>query len=75
MSAADVMAGRIEPELLRNAWVLVGGTAFGMSDIVPTPYSGAAYGVELQARLLASLLDVEIPHTPAGARYFCFLPA
>ena len=70
VSAADVMAGRIEPELLRNAWVLVGGTAFGMSDIVPTPYSGAAYGVELQARLLASLLDVEIPYTPAGAPLF-----
>ena len=70
VSAADVMAGRVAPDLLRNAWVLVGGTAFGMADIVPTPYSGAAYGVELQARLLASLLDVEIPYTPAGAPLF-----
>ena len=73
VSAADVMAGRIEPGLLRNAWVLVGGTAFGMADIVPTPYSGAAYGVELQARLLASLLDVDIPYTPAGAPLFLLL--
>lgn len=70
VSAADVMTGRVEPDLLRNAWVLVGGTAFGMADIVPTPYSGAAYGVELQARLLASLLDVDIPYTPAGAPLF-----
>ena len=73
VSAADVMAGRVEPDLLRNAWVLVGGTAFGMADIVPTPYSGAAYGVELQARLLTSLLDVEIPYTPASAGLFLLL--
>ena len=73
VSAADVMAGRIDSDLLRNAWVLVGGTAFGMADIVPTPYSGAAFGVELQARLLASLLDVDIPYTPAGAPLFLTL--
>ena len=73
VSAADVLAGRIEPDLLRNAWVLVGGTAFGMADIVPTPYSGAAYGVELQARLLASLLDVDVPYTPSGAPLFLLL--
>ena len=73
VSAADVMSGRIQPDLLRNTWVLVGGTAFGMADIVPTPYSGAAYGVELQARMLASLLDVEIPYTPVGAPLFLLL--
>ena len=72
VSAADVMAGRIDADLLRNAWVLVGGTAFGMADIVPTPYSGATYGVELQARLLASLLDVNVPYTPAGAPLLLF---
>ena len=72
VSAADVMAGRVDADLLNNAWVLVGGTAFGMADIVPTPYSGATYGVELQARLLASLLDVDVPYTPAGASLFLF---
>jgi len=72
VSAADVMAGRVDAGLLDNAWVLVGGTAFGMADIVPTPYSGATYGVELQARLLASLLDVDVPYTPAGAPLFLF---
>ncbi len=73
VSAADVMAGRVQLDLLRDTWVLVGGTAFGMADIVPTPYSGAAFGVELQARLLASLLDVEIPYTPVGAPLFLML--
>lgn len=67
LSAADVMNGRIDTAMLENAWVLVGGTAFGMGDIVPTPYSGAVQGIELQARLLASLLDVNVPYTPAAS--------
>ena len=69
VSAADVMAGRADKAMFDNAWVLVGGTAFSMGDIVPTPYSGAVPGVELQARLLASLLDVDIPFTPAGSSW------
>lgn len=73
VSAADVMRGRVDPVLLENAWVIVGGTAFGMADIVPTPYSGAAFGIELQARLLASLLDVDVPYTPASSAYLMLL--
>jgi adenylate cyclase len=75
VSAVDVMNGNIAPGLLENAWVLVGGTAFGMGDIVPTPYSGMTPGVELQARLLASLLDTQMPYTPAGAELFLVLIA
>ena len=41
-----------------------------MADIVPTPYSGSAFGVELQARLLASILDVDMPFSPRGALDF-----
>lgn len=66
VSAADVINRRIDSSLLQNAWVIVGGTAFGMADIVPTPYSGAAFGVELQARLLTGLLDMSTPYTPLG---------
>ena len=67
VSAGDVLNSRVDPALLENAWVIVGGTAFGMADIVPTPYSGSAFGVELQARLLASILDVDMPFSPRGA--------
>jgi len=67
VSAVDVINGNFDSGLLENAWVLVGGTAFGMADIVPTPYSGAATGVELQARLLGSLLDMAVPYTPRSA--------
>ncbi len=64
VSAIDVMEGTTDLSLLQDAWVLVGGTAFGISDIVPTPYNGVSHGVELQARLLGSLLDVDMPYTP-----------
>jgi class 3 adenylate cyclase len=67
ISAIDVMDGSADLSALDNTWVLIGGTAFGMGDVVPTPYDGAAAGVELQARLLASLLDVAVPYTPAGS--------
>jgi len=67
VSAADVLDGTVDSGLLNGAWVLVGATAFGIGDIVPTPYSGAAPGVELQARILGSLLDVAVPYTPNAA--------
>lgn len=67
VSASDLLLGRAGADLLDNAWVILGGTAFGMSDIVPTPYSGATFGIELQARMLASVLDMETPFTPVAA--------
>ena len=69
VSAADVLLGRAGTELLDSAWVLVGATAFGLGDVVPTPYSGATPGVELQARILGSLLDVAVPYTPNNAAW------
>lgn len=67
LSAVDVINGDIDTALLADTWVLVGYTAFGLVDIVPTPFDGAAPGVELQARILGSLLDDNIPYTPRAA--------
>lgn len=67
LSAVDVLNGDFDPSFIENGWVLVGATAFGIGDIVPTPYSGATPGVELHARLLGSLLDARAPYTPSGA--------
>ena len=67
VSALDLLNGDFDASMFDNAWVLIGSTAFSMGDIVPTPYSGATAGVELQARLLGSLLDVSIPYTPSGS--------
>lgn len=73
VSAVDVMNGEADSSLLENAWVLVGSTAFGSDDIVPTPYTGATPGVELQARMLASLIDLAVPYTPNGANWLLAL--
>lgn len=67
VSAVDVLDGVVRPGQLENTWVLVGSTAAGIGDRVPTPYSGATPGVELQARVLGSLLDASVPYTPRFA--------
>lgn len=69
VSASDLLSGNLPAGMLENAWVLVGVTAAGSADIVPTPYSGAAPGVELQARILSSMVDDAIPYTPASANW------
>lgn len=73
ISAADILSGNFDRTMVENGWVLVGATAFGIGDIVPTPYSGATPGVELQARLLGSLLDTNVPYSPAGSSFFLLL--
>lgn len=73
VSAANVLNGTAPNALLENTWVLIGATAFGLGDVVPTPHSGAAPGVELQARLLSHLLDGKTPYTPAYANYLLWL--
>ncbi|MBK6279836.1 MAG: CHASE2 domain-containing protein [Gammaproteobacteria bacterium] len=67
VSAVDVVRGRVEADMLDGTWVLVGATAFGLGDVVPTPYGGAAPVIEIQARLLGSLLDSNVPYTPRFA--------
>jgi adenylate cyclase len=73
VSAADILNGDFDAAMLENSWVLVGATAFGIGDIVPTPYSGITPGVELQARILGSLLDASVPYTPSGVTLFMAL--
>ena len=67
VSAADVLAGQAPPELFRGAWVLIGATAFGIGDAVPTPHGGAVGGVEVHAQFISALLDSRLPHTPRAA--------
>lgn len=66
-SAVDILNGEIDRDLLENTWVLIGATAFGMGDTVPTPFNGVAPGVEIHARMLTSLLDDAVPYTPRAA--------
>jgi adenylate cyclase len=68
VSAADLLAGRIPPGLLKGAWALVSSTAFGLGDVVATPHAGAQGGASVHVQLLAGLLDERLPHTPQGLR-------
>jgi len=72
-SAVDILNGEIDRSLLENTWALVGYTAFGLLDIVPTPFDGAAPGVEIQARILGSLLDNNVPYSPGATGFFLFV--
>ena len=75
VSAIDVIEGNFNPDMFDNVWVLVGATAFALDDVVPTPYSGSAPGIELQARMIVSLLDNNVPYVPQGKGLFSLLIA
>lgn len=67
LSASDVLAGRVPAQLLQGAWALIGSTAMGAGDAVPTPQGGAVGGIEVHAQLLAAALDERTPHVPQWA--------
>ncbi len=67
ISAKDVMEGNVPAGYLKGAWALLGATAFGIGDTVPTPQAAAVSGVEVHAQLLTALLDERIPYQPRGA--------
>ena len=67
LSASDVLAHRVPQDLLKGAWVLVGSTAFGAGDAIPTPHGGAEGGLEVHAQLIAAALDQATPYTPMGS--------
>ncbi|MEG2964479.1 MAG: CHASE2 domain-containing protein, partial [Janthinobacterium sp.] len=66
ISAADILADRVPPDLLRNAWVLVGSSAFGLNDRIATPYTSAAAGMQAHAQLMLAAMDGRVPYTPRG---------
>lgn len=57
ISAADILYGKVDINILRNSWVLVGASALGLSDRVVTPLGGLVSGVMVHASVLSTLLD------------------
>ncbi len=57
VSAADVIAGRADAEVLRGRIALVGTSAPGLRDLRVTPVGKAFTGVEVHANLVAGMLD------------------
>jgi CHASE2 domain-containing sensor protein/signal transduction histidine kinase len=55
-----VLRGEVPDQFFTDKYVLIGATAVGMTDSYPTPVSGqsgAMAGIEINANILASLLD------------------
>lgn len=69
VSAADVLRQQLPADLLRGAWVVVGASAFGLADVVPTALGESVNGAEVHMQLLLGILDGRIPYAPQGAAW------
>ena len=67
VSAVEVLAGTADPRLLEGAIVLVGATAAGLLDLRATPVQNVYPGVEINANLIAGILDQNFRSRPAYA--------
>ena len=57
VSAAEVLEGRIDPELLHNKVVFVGVTGLGMVDYKTSPMGERVPGVEVHAQVVENLFN------------------
>ncbi|MEM7208020.1 MAG: CHASE2 domain-containing protein [Pseudomonadota bacterium] len=60
VSYVDVLEGRIEPDQIKNAFLLVGITASGEGDRFPTPFTQDSQlmpGVEIFANVISGLIN------------------
>ncbi|MEO7405300.1 MAG: adenylate/guanylate cyclase domain-containing protein, partial [Burkholderiales bacterium] len=64
VSAAEVIAGRVHPAILKDRIVLVGATAPGLFDLRATPVGTVFPGVEIHANLIAGMLDGKVRAQP-----------
>jgi len=72
ISATDVLQGKVNPEMLRDAIVLVGSTAPGLNDLRSTPVQQVYPGVEMHANLIAGILDGNLMERSAYAPSYEF---
>jgi len=74
VSYANALEGKYAPDTFKNKIVLVGATATGLGDALPTPVSGEAHsmpGVEINAHILQALRNgVNIKIIPDSAQIF-----
>lgn len=57
VSAADILAGRIDPATASGRLVLVGSSSMSLTDRVATPHDASRPGLGVQAAVLSDLLD------------------
>ena len=64
VSAADLLAGRLPPESLKDKIILVGTTAPGLQDLRVTPVGTVYPGVETHANVISGWLDNKVTLKP-----------
>jgi serine phosphatase RsbU (regulator of sigma subunit)/CHASE2 domain-containing sensor protein len=69
LSAADVLAGKVDPRLLERKLVLIGVTALGLSDYQATPVADRMPGVEIHAQLLENIFDTDLLSRPRAVSW------
>jgi signal transduction histidine kinase len=67
VSAADVMAGRVGTDAVKDKIVFVGATALGTQELVATPHDPQFIGVEVQATVADNILHGDFLSRPADA--------
>jgi adenylate cyclase len=68
ISAADVLAGKVEPERLQGKIVFVGFSATGLHEYRPTPVDPLFTGVEVHAAIAENLLRGDFLQRPDWGR-------
>ena len=69
VSAADLLAGRVAPQMLRHKLVLVGVTGLGLLDRKLTPLGERVPGVEIHQQFLEQIFDRDYLRRPAQAAW------
>lgn len=64
VSAADVLEGRVGPDVISRKLVLVGTSAVGLLDVKTTPLDPVMPGVEVHAQVLESALTRSVLSQP-----------
>ena len=69
ISAADVIAGKVQPERLRGKLVIIGTSAVGLFDLRATPLDRVRPGVDIHAEVIDNILTKSLltrPHYAIG---------
>jgi serine phosphatase RsbU (regulator of sigma subunit)/CHASE2 domain-containing sensor protein len=69
VSAADVLAARMDPTLFQGRLVLIGVTALGLSDHLATPVGDHMSGVEIHAQFLENVVEGSLLSRPRFVRW------
>ena len=65
LSLADVLHDRVKPEQLRGKIAIIGTTAPGLQDLRSSPIDSVFPGVEIQANMIAGILERNLKQRPA----------